>query len=118
MMNQPMSGSGQNGAGSNVKRSGGGTRDKEKEGAAPTRGPGGGAKGGAGAKRGGHEKQSGAAGKQTAGGALAAADKANASMHAAANDEPLQESKKIRKRKEVVDRIHRVHWDTLENREM
>lgn len=33
-------------------------------------------------------------------------------------DGPVQESKKIRKRKEVVDRIHRVHWDTLENRDL
>jgi hypothetical protein len=36
----------------------------------------------------------------------------------AEHDGPVQESKKIRKRKEVVDRIHRVHWDTLENRDL
>lgn len=28
------------------------------------------------------------------------------------------ESKKDKKRREVIDRIHRVHWDTVENREM
>ena len=37
---------------------------------------------------------------------------------AAANASQPTESKKDKKRREVIDRIHRVHWDTVENRDM
>lgn len=37
---------------------------------------------------------------------------------AAANAPQPTESKKDKKRREVIDRIHRVHWDTVENRDM
>jgi hypothetical protein len=112
MANQHIPGSGQNGA---SRKNNGAVREKERDVGATPRSTGGAAKGGASVKRGGQEGKSGAGGKAVGG---QAADKASASLHAAANDEPMLESKKIRKRKEVVDRIHRVHWDTLENREM
>lgn len=102
------------------KRANASTKREDREGAgpvppAPSRGTA--TKGGGGAKRGGQEKQvgSGGGGKNAGGGA--AAEKSAVIVNAI-SDEPIQESKKIRKRKEVVDRIHKVHWDTMENREM
>lgn len=110
---------GRNGVGNTTKRSNGSVRGKERDGVAHPRSSGA-SKGGAGAKRGNQEKQSGSTTgvKQMAGSAV---DKNAASMMAAAaasKEEPLPGTKKIQKRQEVVERIHKVHWDTMDNREM
>lgn len=121
-MNQAIPVTGQNGTGNSTKRANGSVRGKEKEGLAHPRSSG--ASKGAGGKRGNQEKHSGSTTgtKQMAGSAI---DKNTASMMASAaaaasasKDEPLPGTKKIQKRQEVVERIHKVHWDTMDNREM
>ncbi|MCO5573439.1 hypothetical protein L7F22_027210 [Adiantum nelumboides] len=101
-----------------AKRANAGSSSRDKE-----RGSGGGGNTGksGGQRRMQQDKQAGGKGGRAEAAnakAEAAAARAEAAAAAAAQDEPVQESKKIRKRKEVVDRIHRVHWDTVDNRDL